>query len=237
MALYFAALYFISLREIKIERRWISAVDGISKKQVETLNQYETVAAFGRNRSEALSYGSMLKAYIQRTMDCISCSAVANFGLTIIQASGMTAGLIIAAYATVATEGARMSPGSFVIVEVYISKLFWKISSFGKMVNRIAKLFTNAEATIKILRKEPKVLVCGDALNWRWESAFDTVEEESRVACGSGKCKVHSLLPLGSVFERTIRMLIMIIKFDERESSCCFLNLVTLIPMLVFIFI
>lgn len=79
-----------------------------------------------------------------------------------------------------------MSPGSFVIVQVYIGQLFWKIAHFGHLAKRIARICTDAESIVKILRRQPMVKDDTDPLNWRWESAFEA-ENPASVACGSSK--------------------------------------------------
>jgi ABC-type multidrug transport system fused ATPase/permease subunit len=59
-----------------------------------------------------------------------------------------------------------LSPGSFVVVQLYINQLFQPLSFLGFTYRQLTEALTDLEKAIKMLRSKPLVVDAPDALDW-----------------------------------------------------------------------
>ena len=97
-----------------------------------------------------------------------------QLGQQTIRLAGMCIGLWLAGRATVygvggggaGGEGDLLSPGSFVVVQLYINQLFQPLSFLGFTYRQLTEALTDLEKAVKMLRSEPQVVDAPDALDW-----------------------------------------------------------------------
>ena len=93
-----------------------------------------------------------------------------QLGQQSIRLCGVCIGLWLAGRAAVygigGDENARLSPGSFVIVQLYIQRLFNPLSVLGFIYRQITDAFTDLEKAVKMLKTKPIVQDAKDAVEW-----------------------------------------------------------------------
>jgi len=104
-----------------------------------------------------------------------------QLGQQTIRLAGTCLGLYLAGRATIygtdshsnddadpthATTKSTLSPGSFVIVQLYIQQLFQPLSLLGFTYRQVSEAFTDLEKAVKMLKSEPAVKDAEDAVDW-----------------------------------------------------------------------
>jgi ABC-type multidrug transport system fused ATPase/permease subunit len=132
---YLAFTILVTKTRIAFRRTLIQASDDIGQKETETLVNYETVSMFGRSCYEIQAYSALRQVYKYRRVEMLGMFAILEMGQKFIRLSGMCAGLVIAGLATVYGYGPNneelLSPGSFVVIQIYIEQVFQPLTALG----------------------------------------------------------------------------------------------------------
>lgn len=176
VVLFLAFTIFVTKTRIAFRRKLIEASDAVGQKETETLVHYETVSMFGRTEEEIKNYGALRQTYKDRRVEMLSMFALLELGQKLIRLGGVTAGLVIAALATVYGYGPdekTLSPGSFVVIQMYIDQLFNPLSQLGWQYRMITQAFTDLEKAVTMLNRVPDVQDAPNAIEWK-PSSGDT---------------------------------------------------------------
>lgn len=131
---YLCFTLMVTKTRIAFRRKLIAASDAVGQKETETLVNYETVSMFGRTNYEIQQYSQLRQEYKYRRVEMLGMFAVLEFGQKFIRLCGMCAGLVIAGMATVygyGPDNEKLSPGSFVVIQIYIDQLFQPLTALG----------------------------------------------------------------------------------------------------------
>jgi ATP-binding cassette, subfamily B, heavy metal transporter len=156
-ALFLGISGMMTAKQVAVHRRSIRARDQVSKKEVESLNQIETVATFGRQLSECVAYARMRTVLKRRTAKLVGLHEVTCVFQGMTRHVGIAAGLLLAAHGTVSATP-PLSPGSFVVCFVYTEQLFWKLFWMARIVRTAAEALTDLEETTMILARRPGIM-------------------------------------------------------------------------------
>jgi ABC-type transport system involved in Fe-S cluster assembly fused permease/ATPase subunit len=158
-------LYTVKVTNTRLEqrRRVNEKNEDIGRIETETLINYETVAIFGRERQAALEYDIVRGEYAEERVKMIGLFAWLSLGQDSIRLAGTCFGLILAGRAAV--QG-TFSPGSFVVVQLYINQLFQPLSYLGYTYRQITEALADLEKAVKTLKSKPSVIESSDALEW-----------------------------------------------------------------------
>ena len=170
VVLFLAFTIFVTKTRIAFRRKLIEANDAVGQKETETLVHYETVSIFGRTEEEIEKYGALRQTYKDRRVEMLSMFALLELGQKLIRLGGVTAGLVIAALATVYGYGPneeKLSPGSFVVIQMYIDQLFNPLSQLGWQYRMITQAFTDLEKAVTMLNRVPDVQDAPNATEWK----------------------------------------------------------------------
>lgn len=176
VVLFLAFTIFVTKTRIAFRRKLIEANDAVGQKETETLVHYETVSIFGRTEEEIKKYGTLRQTYKDRRVEMLSMFALLELGQKLIRLGGVTAGLVIAALATVYGYGPNeetLSPGSFVVIQMYIDQLFNPLSQLGWQYRMITQAFTDLEKAVTMLNRIPDVQDAANAIEWKPSSGGD----------------------------------------------------------------
>ncbi len=177
IALYLGFTIFVTKTRIVFRRKLIEASDAVGQKEVETLVNYETVSMFGRTNYEIEQYAALRQVYKERRVEMLAMFALLEFGQKFIKLSGTSAGLVIAGLASVygiASTGEMLSPGTFVIVQMYIQQLFQPLTQLGWQYRMITQAVTDLEKAAKMLNREPEVQDSPNAIVWKKQHSSDS---------------------------------------------------------------
>jgi len=167
---YILYTYYVTNTKIQQRRKVLEKSDAVGRIETETLVNYETVAMFGREMREVEEYDIIRKDYTDERVNMLGLFAWLQLGQQSIRLSGVCIGLWLAGRAAVygigGDENARLSPGSFVIVQLYIQRLFNPLSVLGFIYRQITDAFTDLEKAVKMLRTKPIVQDAKDAVEW-----------------------------------------------------------------------
>jgi ABC-type transport system involved in Fe-S cluster assembly fused permease/ATPase subunit len=155
--------------------------EDIGRIETETLINYETVAIFGRERQAALEYDIVRGEYAEERVKMIGLFAWLSLGQDSIRLAGTCIGLLLAGWAAV--QG-TLSPGSFVVVQLYINQLFQPLSYLGYTYRQITEALADLEKAVKTLKSKPSVIESSDALEWE-ESQCGWTRREDCHPCWS----------------------------------------------------
>lgn len=131
---YLSFTVLVTKTRITFRRKLIEASDKVGQKETETLVNFETVTMFGRSGYEIRQYSDLRQDYKNKRVDMLGLFAVLEAGQRFIRLCGTGAGLVIAGMATVYGYGPDkelLSPGSFVVIQIYIEQLFSPLSQLG----------------------------------------------------------------------------------------------------------
>lgn len=158
-------LYTVKVTNTRLEqrRRVNEKNEDIGRIETETLINYETVAIFGRERQAALEYDIVRGEYAEERVKMIGLFAWLSLGQDSIRLAGTCFGLLLAGRAAV--QG-TFSPGSFVVVQLYINQLFQPLSYLGYTYRQITEALADLEKAVKTLKSKPSVIESSDALEW-----------------------------------------------------------------------
>lgn len=158
-------LYTVKVTNTRLEqrRRVNEKNEDIGRIETETLINYETVAIFGRERQAALEYDIVRGEYAEERVKMIGLFAWLSLGQDSIRLAGTCFGLLLAGRAAV--QG-TLSPGSFVVVQLYINQLFQPLSYLGYTYRQITEALADLEKAVKTLKSKPSVIERSDALEW-----------------------------------------------------------------------
>jgi ABC-type transport system involved in Fe-S cluster assembly fused permease/ATPase subunit len=158
-------LYTVKVTNTRLEqrRRVNEKNEDIGRIETETLINYETVAIFGRERQAALEYDIVRGEYAEERVKMIGLFAWLSLGQDSIRLAGTCVGLLLAGRAAV--QG-TLSPGSFVVVQLYINQLFQPLSYLGYTYRQITEALADLEKAVKTLKSKPSVIERADALDW-----------------------------------------------------------------------
>ena len=132
--IYLLFTIIVTKTRIAFRRKLIAASDAIGQKETETLVNYETVSMFGRTKYEIQKYSHLRQEYKHRRVEMLGMFSILEFGQKFIRLGGMCAGLVIAGMATVygyGPDNEKLSPGSFVVIQMYIDQLFQPLTALG----------------------------------------------------------------------------------------------------------
>lgn len=166
VAVYFGFTLFVTNTRIKYRRRLIEANDEVGQKETETLVNYETVSMFGRTNDEIKQYGGLRQTYKDRRVNMLSVFSILEFGQSFIRLSGVCAGLLLAGLATI-YDDPPLSPGSFVVVQIYIDQLFQPLMNLGHTYRMLTQAFTDLEKAVTMLNRVPDIQDAPNASIWK----------------------------------------------------------------------
>ena len=89
---------------------------------------------FGRTKHEIQQYAHLRQDYKYKRVEMLGLFAILESGQKFIRLCGMCAGLLIAGMATVYGYGPdkeKLSPGSFVVIQMYIDQVFQPLTALG----------------------------------------------------------------------------------------------------------
>lgn len=170
VVLYLLFTVVVTKTRVAFRRILIAASDAVGQKETETLVNYETVAMFGRTDDEIHAYGKLRQTYKDRRVEMLSMFALLEFGQKFLRLAGVCAGLIIAGFATVYDN---LSPGSFVVVQMYIDQLFQPLTYLGFQYRMLTQAFTDLEKAVTMLNRTPDVRDDPNAKVWNPSTASD----------------------------------------------------------------
>jgi ABC-type multidrug transport system fused ATPase/permease subunit len=150
-------------------RQVLEKSDEVGRIETETLVNYETVVMFGREQKEVKEYDSVRQEYTKERVNMLGLFAWLQLGQQTIRLAGTCIGLWLAGRATVFGTGdssSTLSPGSFVVVQLYIQQLFQPLSYLGFTYRQITEAFTDLEKAVKCLKSTPSVQDSEDAVDW-----------------------------------------------------------------------
>mmetsp|Transcript_18377 Transcript_18377/g.27160 ORF Transcript_18377/g.27160 Transcript_18377/m.27160 type:complete len:770 (-) Transcript_18377:829-3138(-) len=167
---YILYTYYVTNTKVQQRRKVLEKSDAVGRIETETLVNYETVAMFGREMREVEEYDIIRKDYTDERVNMLGLFAWLQLGQQSIRLCGVCIGLWLAGRAAVygigGDENARLSPGSFVIVQLYIQRLFNPLSVLGFIYRQITDAFTDLEKAVKMLKTKPIVQDAKDAVEW-----------------------------------------------------------------------
>eukprot|EP00984_Skeletonema_dohrnii_P003812 scaffold1310_cov128-Skeletonema_dohrnii-CCMP3373.AAC.15 len=167
---YILYTYYVTNTKVQQRRKVLEKSDAVGRIETETLVNYETVAMFGREMREVEEYDMIRKDYTDERVNMLGLFAWLQLGQQSIRLCGVCVGLWLAGRAAVygigGDENARLSPGSFVIVQLYIQRLFNPLSVLGFIYRQITDAFTDLEKAVKMLKTKPLVQDAKDAVEW-----------------------------------------------------------------------
>ncbi|KAL7530023.1 hypothetical protein ACHAWF_003215, partial [Thalassiosira exigua] len=180
VALFVAYTVVVTGTRLEQRRRVLDRSEAVGRIETEALVNYETVVMFGREGKEVDAYDRVRKEYADERLRMLGLFAGLQLGQQAIRLAGTCVGLWLAGRATVygiEGEGGReyMSPGSFVVVQLYIQQLFQPLSVLGFTYRKLSEALTDLEKAIAMLRSEPLVVDSEDALEW--EAALERRNE------------------------------------------------------------
>ena len=185
IALYLFFTIFVTKTRIVFRRKLIEASDAVAQKETETLVNFETVTMFGRSQHEIELYKELRQIYKDRRVEMLAMFAILAFGQNFIKLFGSCGGLVIAAWASVyglSSGEYTVSPGTFVIVHMYIDQLFVPLTQLGWQYRMITQAFTDLEKTVSTLYRVPEVRDVDDAIVWKPIDQKDCVVEFKNVS-------------------------------------------------------
>ncbi|KAL9191148.1 hypothetical protein ACHAXT_000854 [Thalassiosira profunda] len=164
-------IYTVKVTNTRLEqrRRVLDKSDDVGRIEMETLVNYETVSMFGRELKEVEAYDTVRKEYTEERVKMLGLFAWLQLGQQSIRLAGTCIGLWLAGRATVyGTPGDEtlLSPGSFVVVQLYIQQLFQPLSFLGFTYRQLTEALTDLEKAVKMLRSKPLVVDANDAVEW-----------------------------------------------------------------------
>jgi len=165
--------YTVKVTNTRVEqrRRVLDRSEDVGRIETETLINYETVVMFGRERKEVDAYDAVRKEYTEERVRMLGLFAWLQLGQQSIRLAGTCIGLWLAGRATVYGIGgggddSLMSPGSFVVVQLYIQQLFQPLSFLGFTYRQLTQALTDLEKAVKMLKSKPLVVDEEDAVDW-----------------------------------------------------------------------
>jgi len=165
--------YTVIVTNTRLEqrRKVLDKSEAVGRIETETLANYETVVMFGREMKEVEEYDTVRKEYTIERVNMLGLFAWLQLGQQSIRLAGTCVGLWLAGRATVyGTSGggdeSLLSPGSFVVVQLYIQQLFQPLSFLGFTYRQLTEAFTDLEKAVKMLRSKPLVEDAPDAVEW-----------------------------------------------------------------------
>lgn len=170
VVVYILYTYYITNTRMKQRRKVLEKSEDVGRIETETLVNYETVAMFGREKRETEEYDMIRKEYTDERVAMLGLFSRLQLGQQSIRLAGICIGLWLAGRAAVygigGDENERLSPGSFVIVQLYIQRLFNPLSVLGFIYRQITDAFTDLEKAVKMLKTKPLVKDAKDAVEW-----------------------------------------------------------------------
>eukprot|EP00804_Cyclotella_cryptica_P012699 CCRYP_016278-RA/>CCRYP_016278-RA protein AED:0.37 eAED:0.37 QI:147/1/1/1/1/1/6/445/759 len=173
VTLYLMCTLRVTNTRMSQRRQVLEKSDEVGRIETETLVNYETVVMFGREQKEVEEYDAVRKEYTEERVNMLGLFAWLQLGQQTIRLGGTCIGLWLAGRATVyGTGGGRsgdsstLSPGSFVVVQLYIQQLFQPLSYLGFTYRQITEAFTDLEKAVKCLKSIPSVKDSDDAVDW-----------------------------------------------------------------------
>lgn len=174
--------YTVKVTNTRLEqrRKVLDRSEDVGRIETETLVNYETVVMFGREKKEVEEYDIVRKEYTQERVNMLGLFAWLQLGQQSIRLAGTCVGLWLAGRATVYGTGGGdnenlLSPGSFVVVQLYIQQLFQPLTVLGFTYRQLTEALTDLEKAVKMLRSKPLVEDEPGALEW------DDVLEQQRL--------------------------------------------------------
>ena len=166
-------VYTVKVTNTRLEqrRKVLDKSEDVGRIETETLVNYETVVIFGREQNEAVEYDIVRKEYTEERVNMLGLFAWLQLGQQSIRLAGTCIGLWLAGRATVYGIGSDgeenlLSPGSFVVVQLYINQLFQPLSFLGFTYRQLTEALTDLEKAVKMLRSAPLVVDAPDAVDW-----------------------------------------------------------------------
>jgi len=190
VALYMAFTIVVTSTRIRYRRKQIEASQAVGKKETETLVNYETVAMFGKSDQEIEKYGELRRTYQNCRIEMLGVFEALSFGQELIKLVGICLGLIIAAVATVRRDP-PLSPGSFVVVQMYINQLFQPLTYISWQYRQVTSAFTDLEKAVVMLSKVPEVQDAPDATVWDPAAAAPKAESSSTTGSTNNQSNVE----------------------------------------------
>jgi len=157
---------FMTKTRIKFRREVNEASDALSLQETEALVNYETVTMFGRTDNEILAYSKLRQNYKNIREKLMYVFVGIQFFLKNIRLIGTTIGLLIGGWQTVYSHP-RLSPGSFVVVQIYIDQLFTPLSTLAMTYRTLIQAFTDLEKVVTMLNRTPEIQDVPNAYAWK----------------------------------------------------------------------
>ena len=167
---YIVYTYYVTNTRMQQRRKVLEKSEYVGRIETETLVNYETVAIFGKEKRQVEEYDFVRKDYTTERVNMLGLFSWLQLGQQTIRLSGICIGLWLAGRAAVygigGDEAARLSPGSFVIVQLYIQRLFNPLSVLGFIYRQITDAFTDLEKAVQMLQTQPIVKDAKNAVEW-----------------------------------------------------------------------
>ena len=183
---YLVYTYYVTNTRMQQRRLVLEKSEDVGRIESETLVNIETVAIFGREKRQVEEYKSTRKDYTDERVKMLGLFSWLQLGQQTIRLCGICLGLWLAGRASIYGIGGdnnnRLSPGSFVVVQLYYQQLFNPLSVLGFIYRQITDAFTDLEKAVKMLRTEPLVKDAKDALEW--DIALEQLGKQSSNATG-----------------------------------------------------
>mmetsp|Transcript_19504 Transcript_19504/g.42389 ORF Transcript_19504/g.42389 Transcript_19504/m.42389 type:complete len:626 (+) Transcript_19504:862-2739(+) len=187
VGLYLVYTVMVTNTRLEQRRKVLDASESVSRIETETLVNYETVVMFGREQKEVDAYDVVRKEYTEERVKMLGLFAWLQLGQQCIRLAGTCIGLWLAGRATVygtpggiggdnGNDGGLLSPGSFVVVQLYIQQLFQPLSYLGFTYRQLTEALTDLEKAVNMLRSKPLVMDAKDAMEW--DVALERLKQE-----------------------------------------------------------
>jgi len=147
-------IYTVKVTNTRLDqrRKVLDSSESVSRIETETLVNYETVVMFGREQKEVEEYNVVRKEYTHERVKMLSLFACLQLGQQSIRLAGTCIGLYLAGRATVYGQSGDgndlLSPGSFVVVQLYIQQLFQPLSVLGFTYRQLTEALTGKSALV-----------------------------------------------------------------------------------------
>ena len=181
--------YTVKVTNTRLEqrRKVLERSEAVGRIETETLVNYETVVMFGREKKEVEAYDIVRKAYTEERVKMLGLFAWLQLGQQSIRLAGTCIGLWLAGRAAVYGTGGGggddstlLSPGSFVVVQLYIQQLFQPLSFLGFTYRQLTEALTDLEKAVNMLKSKPLVMDAEDAVEW--DVALEQQQKRQQVA-------------------------------------------------------
>ena len=184
--IYFAFSYMVTKTRIRFRRDVNQASDALGMQETETLVNFETVCMFGRTDTEIKKYTKLRQNYKNVRETLMHVFQGLQGILSFIRLSGTSLGLILAGWQVVYTDP-PLSPGSFVVVQIYIDQLFQPLTNLASTYRNLIQAFTDLEKVVMMLNRVPEIQDSPNSYVWNKNQIIAKQQDSCIKANSSGE--------------------------------------------------